>query len=484
MAVDTSGIDRALGAIGTTFRLVRLYPSTHPAVLESLKHVAAALPALAAMGTMEWTVGATGLHWHGRHILARNHQVAELAGLLYARGVRAIHVDPGLTPEHILALLRAATGSVALDDPALGRVTLLGGRRAGQRPVDAVRSSSHAMSAASAPAGPREAPDVEARRVLAALRTATTAEAQREGVERLRALAAGLLALHDAVAVAEVIADLDRLLVRVADPTVAEAIGPVAATLAEPGTVERMVARLGEARVPPAEREILVRAVGALAAITAPRLVDALLAAPADLREPYRAAIRAAADRAIEALEPRLAEKRDDVVAVAAQFLGLAGSPTAVPLLVPLLKHRAEAVREAALLALAEIGGREISRPAIPPLEDASAIVRAAAAKAVGVGGDASATAVLIRRLDQEEDEGVLAELLRALGRLGSREGLEVLARYAEPGGRPRRRTPYVRAAAIEGLAQVASSEARALLELYRQDKDPAVKRAAEAVLK
>src|SRR2546423_5340672 len=35
MAIDTGAVDRALGAIGTTFRLTRLYPPSHPAVLEA-----------------------------------------------------------------------------------------------------------------------------------------------------------------------------------------------------------------------------------------------------------------------------------------------------------------------------------------------------------------------------------------------------------------------------------------------------------------
>ncbi|MGH7699806.1 MAG: HEAT repeat domain-containing protein, partial [Gemmatimonadales bacterium] len=102
----------------------------------------------------------------------------------------------------------------------------------------------------------------------------------------------------------------------------------------------------------------------------------------------------------------------------------------------------------------------------------------------IGVGGDASASPLLARRLDTEQDEGVQAELLRAVGRLGAGDALEVLAKWAEPGGRLSRRTAFVRAAAVEGLAHVAGREARALLELYRQDKDPAVKRAAEAALK
>src|SRR5438874_4687341 len=133
MAIDTGAVDRALGAIGTTFRLTRLYPPSHPAVLEAMRQITAALPGLAGLGTVEWKIGATGLVWHGQHLLPRNTQVAELAGLLFARGIRAIQVNPGVTPEHWLGLFGVAVGTVAPDDAVLGRITVLLGRRVSQR---------------------------------------------------------------------------------------------------------------------------------------------------------------------------------------------------------------------------------------------------------------------------------------------------------------------------------------------------------------
>src|SRR6059036_4049039 len=133
MAIDTAVVDKALGAIGTTFRLTRLYAHTHPVVLEGMRQITAALPPLAALGTVEWKIGATGLHWHGQHLLPRNMQIAELAGLLYARGIRAITLNPGMTAEHVLALFGVAMGTILPDDAALGRVTLTLGRRSSQR---------------------------------------------------------------------------------------------------------------------------------------------------------------------------------------------------------------------------------------------------------------------------------------------------------------------------------------------------------------
>jgi HEAT repeat protein len=518
MPIDTGAVDRALGAIGTTFRLTRLYPPSHPAVLEAMRQITAALPGLAALGTVEWKIGATGLLWHGQHLLPRNTQIAELAGLLFARGIRGIQVNPGVTPEHWLSLFGVAVGNVPPDDSALGRITLLLGRRASQR-LSAARSLDSAPPAMAAPAPPASsapspppAPiikpvvslppdtvgparagsafrpdalpvDVEARRAVSGLQTATTPDEQRAMVAQVRKLTPALLALRDLGAIAEVIAGLDRSLGKIQDPEMQESIGEAAGALADEAIVERMVKRLGEPRVPPAERAHLVRAVGALGAVSAGLVVDMYLHAPAELREAYRSAMREAGERASEVLQSRIQSKVPEVVAAATEFIGLSGSPQAQALLIDLTRHADERVREAALLGLAEIGGREVSRPAMPALKDESVLVRTAAARAIAAAGDAGATTVLVRRLEQEKDEGVLAALLKAIGQLGSAEALDVLARHAEPGGRPRR-TPYVRAAAIEGLARLDRLEAKALLELYSRDKEPTVKRAAEASLR
>src|SRR3989442_10999714 len=98
MALDTAAVDRALGAIGTTFRLTRLCPPSHPAVAEALRQIAETLPTLAALGIVEWKVGVTGLHWQGQHLLPRNTQIAELAGLFFARRGRAGGPQPPQNP--------------------------------------------------------------------------------------------------------------------------------------------------------------------------------------------------------------------------------------------------------------------------------------------------------------------------------------------------------------------------------------------------
>src|SRR5438876_545378 len=436
MAAETAGVERALGAIGTTFRLMRLYPPTHPAVVEALKQIGEALPGLAALGTVEWKVGVTGLHWHGQHLLPRNAQIAELAGLLYARGVRAVTLNPGMAPDHVLALFQVATGAVPPDDGTLGRITLTLGRRTSARlerlrtptpasgapaiaepsaesspPTAVTTEQSTAAAAHTLMAGKRASAafrpdvlpvDVEVKRAVTALGNAATPEEQAAAVEKLAALAPQLLGLHDVAIVADAIAALDRLLPTANDPKVVQAIDQAAVALSERGLVERLVHRLGEARVPPEEREAVVTAVAALASLSMGLVLDAFIAAPVDLRAPYRGAVRKAADRALDPLQGKLADPDAQVVAAAAEFVGLTGSPQAVALLIPLLRHASEFVREAALLGLAEAGGREIARPAMPALKDESVAVRAAAVRAVAAAGDPTSSTVLVRRVEQD----------------------------------------------------------------------------------
>src|SRR5947207_1061531 len=398
---DTTGLDRALGAIGTTFRLTRLYPPTHPAVQEALRQVGEALPPLAAVGTVEWKVGATGLHWHGQQLLPRNTQIAELAGLLYARGVRTLTLNPGMTADHVLALFQVATGTATPDAQTLGRITLTLGRRSAAR--------------------------------LERMRPPTPAE----GVPAVADPASGAV------------------------PTASAATPQSAAAADTLMAAKRPSAAFRPDALPPDVEA--ARAVAAVRAATGP--------------EQQRAAVERLA-----AVAPQLLGLR--VVAAAAEFVGLTGSPQAVTLLVPLLHHPSEFAREAALVGLAEAGGRETARPAMPALKDESVAVRVAAARTIAAAGDPASSTVLIRRVEQEPDEGVQAELLRAIGRLGAKEALETLARFAEPGGMMHRRSATVRAAAVEGLHHIARPEARGLLELYSKDKEPAVRKAAEAALK
>src|SRR5205814_8495677 len=109
------------------------------------------------------------------------------------------------------------------------------------------------------------------------------------------------------------------------DPKVVQAIDQVAVALSERGLVERLVHRLGEARVPPEEREAVVTAVAALASLSMGLVLDAFIAAPVDLRAPYRGAGRKAAGRALDPLQGQPADPDAPAAAAGAGFEGRAG---------------------------------------------------------------------------------------------------------------------------------------------------------------
>jgi hypothetical protein len=268
---QTSGIEQVLGALGTTFRLTRLYPPSHPAVIEAMRHIADALAGVAGDGALEWKVGATGLHLQGQQLAPRNAQIAELAGLLFTRGVRGIELRAGVTPEHLLALTRVATGAAPPDDPSLGRITLQTSRRTTQRLAALNPPAAGAATAGggggggagagtSAPVAPagrsaaeqlaprRSAPmfrpdvlpaDVETRRALSTLRTAEAVPERLAAVQQIAKLAPDLLALRDVGVVAEIISGLDDALLTASDPGLIDGIEAAAAALSEPATVGR-----------------------------------------------------------------------------------------------------------------------------------------------------------------------------------------------------------------------------------------------------
>jgi len=83
-----------------------------------------------------------------------------------------------------------------------------------------------------------------------------------------------------------------------------------------------------------------------------------------------------------------------------------------------------------------------------------------------------------------ETDPELLREYYIALGRIGTREAIQVLAKAAEPGGRLLGRRPAaVRLAAVEGLKVGPPEATIAPLESLARDGDKAVATAAKAAL-
>ena len=496
MDARAAAVEHAIGRIGAGFRLSRLYPATHPAVAEALAQVRAALTAVTLALPVELRVLPHGAHWTGAPAPAPGHAggpLADLGALLFTRGVRTATLGPGTTLEHVLVLFGVATGATGLEDAGLGPIALSrAARRSTQRiaidpATEAEASGGSEFPRPRATAGMVFRPDalpaeIAARRGIQAMRAARDVPAREAAAAALAPVAAELVAQRHAGLAAEAILALDAA--RQAEPgQVGPTLARAAAAFAAGDVAVLLIERLADPHVPSAERDLVARAVGPLADVAAGLMVDAYLAAPEEGREPFRAAIRGGGELAIAPLEPYLADARPDVAAVAAEFVGLVGSARTGELLTPRVRHADERVRAAALLGLARVGGRALVRTAVPALRDVSAAVRAAAARAVAAAGDLSAVEVLVRRADEEDDEGTLAAVLRAIGTLGGPGALDALTRFAQPGTVLRRRSPFVRSAAVTALAQLPGPEARALLDHYTHDREPAVRRAAQAAM-
>ncbi len=494
MATDPAAIEHALTKIGAAFRLTRLYPATHPALADAFAQMAAVLAALADELPIELTVTPHGMQSVGAPPSVRGAAVAELAASLHAHGVRSMLVGEGARLEHLHALFAAANGTVPLDGADLGPIALSRTRRPTQRvaPEGLGRIEPAAPGRGAEPrlretAGvvfrPDAMPaDVATHRAVQVLRLAGDAAAQQAALGALAALAPDVLARRDAGLLAEAIAALELARLTTYEgsvPALERAVG----AFTGPAALELLVARLADHRLDVLDRDLAARAVGVHGAVATAVVVEAYLAAPPDGRDPFRDAIRMAGGRAASRLEQMLDDARPDVVVAVVELLGLVPGPGSADLFGRLVRHGDARVREAALHGLAVIGGRTLARMVVPVLKDPSPTVRAAAARALSASGDPSATPLLIRRADEEEDEAVVTELLRGIGQLGGTEALRALTEFARPGGLLRRRSALVRGAAVAALGSLRVPEARALLEQYTHDREPAVRRAAEAAM-
>jgi HEAT repeat protein len=111
--------------------------------------------------------------------------------------------------------------------------------------------------------------------------------------------------------------------------------------------------------------------------------------------------------------------------------------------------------------------------------------VRLVAATALGSWKRRTSSHSLVVALEGEEDADVQLQIITTLGRVGTPDAVERLITLAAPGGTLfNRKATTVRLAAVEALGQAATPEALAALKGLREDKDPAVRDAAQRLVK
>jgi len=209
----------------------------------------------------------------------------------------------------------------------------------------------------------------------------------------------------------------------------------------------------------------------------------AVSAAPHE-RKAFVAAIRAIPKGTLRVVE-LLRHTQWAVVRNMAELLGELRFEEAVPELGKLLMHYEPQVRRAALVALARIGTVATVDPLRRAMKEGAPELRVLVAGSI-CGQQARALVMpLVVLAAEEDDEGVLCEYYRALGRIGTPEAIAALVKAAQPGGRIfGRRPPGPRIAAVQSLGNIGGTAARRALDALQEDRDNTVREAVLRVLR
>jgi HEAT repeat protein len=516
--MDDQALEAALAEVGKAFRLCRFYPSAHPSVKQALADLAKVLPTLGLTEEIELKVAPAGFALGAAPAGARNPQLQEFAGLLFAQGHRALVVEPGVTADEFAQLIRSVTSltgrpgaSVASRELKLPHLHLESALRksAGQRtrsgmtpvPPEARRGTTPVPPEArtgSTPVPPEamEAPsafgvrstgvfrpnalpaDVEAHRLVDLLAVATP-EGARSPLARLADVIVELVVQRDYRTLAEAAAALARWR-RAEDAAVAEAAQRALAACSNDGTLSGIAGVLVDGRATEEQREAAATALGALGERAMPLLFDAYLAAPDDAsREAYAQAVEAMGMLAVAYLGTRAAAEVVVPARAAATLLGSVGLPGAVAVLGAPARHADAGVRRAAVASLARLGGSDAARLVVGALRDADAGVRFEAAGGVARLGARAFAGIVLGRLMEEADDGVSVGLIETLGRLKEPRAVPHLAELARGAGVFRRRPLPLRVAAVRALAHIGTPEALAAVEPFKSEKNFELRNAA-----
>lgn len=166
-----------------------------------------------------------------------------------------------------------------------------------------------------------------------------------------------------------------------------------------------------------------------------------------------------------------------------ADLMGDVRLEESVPALGRLLGHAERRVRLSAAIALGKIGTPATVDLLRRALKEGDADLRIQVAS--GIGRSSRALAMpLVTLIEAESSIEVVAAYYAALGRIGTPEAVQALAKAAEPGGRlVGRKSAALRVAAVEGLRLAGAGRALAVLadDADRQVRD-AVRQALEAL--
>jgi HEAT repeat protein len=202
-------------------------------------------------------------------------------------------------------------------------------------------------------------------------------------------------------------------------------------------------------------------------------------------RDRLRSVLLAMGEDASQPLLEAMAGNDRRLARTAVRLCGELQHPNAVQWLEDLVAGTDTVLRQEAVMALARISGQASLQALLRVLESPVREVQLLSLQALGASGRSKAVRPLAERLtrDLEADDLELArEAIRALGRLGGPEATPALERVLERRrlfGRGRLRE--LKLAAIAALARISGEPAARVLTRAAQDRDPGLRRAAEA---
>ncbi|MFB3882591.1 MAG: HEAT repeat domain-containing protein [Armatimonadota bacterium] len=196
----------------------------------------------------------------------------------------------------------------------------------------------------------------------------------------------------------------------------------------DPKVVAALVAALGDA-----DDGVRIRAAMSLGEVADPSAVGPLAGLLRDGNQYVRLAAISALGRtggqaATKALIPLLRDREGKVGAAAASALGNAEGAEAAEALLGAARDRWWQVRRAAARGLGGRPGAPLAQALVSLLDDPYWQVRSAAAEALGRSKARSAVPALIDVVRKDDDPAVRAEAVRALGQIGDRRALTVVA--------------------------------------------------------
>jgi HEAT repeat protein len=176
---------------------------------------------------------------------------------------------------------------------------------------------------------------------------------------------------------------------------------------------------------------------------------------------------------ATESLVEMLRDPRWHVVRLAAEFLGELGSPEAERPLAELLRHQDGRVRRAVTRALGRIESTFTTDALARSAIDDVPAVRLEAVAALSARRGGPACSILAGAIDDEAEPEVQYALLAALGRVGTAEAVQKLAKAAEAAGGffKTKKNVGLRVAAIHALGEARTPGALTALQGLANDK-------------